>query len=397
MPTVSFIGLGAMGYPMAARIASQCPDWALTTYDLSDTVRERAQALGAVAATVEEALHGANVVVSMLPADRHVAEVARTVATHARPGAIYVDLSTIHPATIGDIRGLLEPAIHVVSGSCMKAVAAAETGDLTIFVDGDPAAREQIAPLLAAMASTVVAIEHAGGAKTLKIVNNMVVAGLNLVIADAAVIGARGNLPREELAEEIRAAGHGGWAFENQFVRHTLTGRLGAGLFSVRYMAKDVALAARLADDCGQPRFLCGLLAAAYRGAEALGYGDRYHPVVIRWLEAGAAARPDVAPVAGLGPLLADCVGAAEQLVTAHGLDVAAATGMSRGAAAAALALASASSASMQLAAADPDWAPQLDQVSKAVTAVGRVMAELEVPGLTIEASHDELHRRRPQ
>lgn len=396
LPTVSFIGLGAMGFPMAARIASVATDWRLTVYDRVPAVRERAAQMATVAPTIEAAIASAHVVISMLPADEHVREVGQAVRHHARPGTVYADFSTIHPDTITEVAALLRPDVPVVSGSCMKAVAAAVTGDLTIFLGGEAGPAARMDPLLRAMATTLVNVGSIGAAKTLKLVNNMVVAGLNLAIADAAVIGGRASIGYGTLAERIRSAGHGGWAFENQFVKHTLAGNLGAGLFSVRYMSKDVALAARLADDYGHPRFLCGPLLAAYRGACALGHGDDYHPAVIRWLEATSATPPAVAgaDATGLGDELATWVGAAEQLITAHGLDLAAATGVPATDAARALAQASAASRSMTQAAQSNEWSPDLERIAGVLAAVRQAAVRLDAAALTIEAAHDELARR---
>src|SRR5687767_9020732 len=96
---IAFIGLGAMGLPIARRLASVA-DVELILYDLSRDRLDLAQPLGRIARSVAEATAEADAVFSVLPADRHVESVVADIAVAARPGQIYVDFSTIAPATM---------------------------------------------------------------------------------------------------------------------------------------------------------------------------------------------------------------------------------------------------------------------------------------------------------
>lgn len=394
---VAFIGVGAMGRPMATHLG-RTEGIDLSIFDVSAAARQAAAGIGRVAESLAEAVAGADVVMTMVPADEHVLAVAREVAQLGWPGRYFIDFSTVHPATIAEVARLLPPNVHTVSASCMKSVAAAVSGQLTLFVGGADPAAEPFHRLLRPMASRTIDVGSIEAAKALKLINNLTVAGIDLVISEAAVIGAKGGIAYGELFHALAEQGLGGWALHNHLIKHTLTGDLGPGNFSIRYMGKDVRLAARMADDLGVPRFLAGPILAAYRGAAAMGLADHYHPVVIRWLEASAAANPEShqhSNVDELREVLYRWIGCAEWLVTRHALDLAAANGVSESAAAAALADGSAANrvltAILDGTVGDP---PGRAPIEEAI----RWAEELGVPGITIEAAHDylsgRLHRR---
>jgi hypothetical protein len=307
------------------------------------------------------------------------------------------DFSTVHPDTVTALHDSFEPDVQVVSASCMKSVAAAVAGTLTLFVAGESDQLARLSPVLDAMATHRVDVGTLAAAKTLKLVNNLVVAGLNLVIAEAMVAAARGGLTYADMTERLQAEGIGGWPLANQVVKHTLADDLGPGYFSVRYMYKDVALAARLAVDRQVPRFLAGPVLATLRGADAIGHGNDYHPVVIRWLERGAAGdRPTEPSSRQDGPelltTLCDWVATGERLVAVHGLLLARAAGTPVELAARCLDSASASSPSLRRLLADGFparwWRPTDEELARVATARDLARA-LPVAATSVEAGYD--------
>lgn len=391
--SVTFIGLGAMGHPMAARL-HRLDAVDLTVFDVSAAAMDRAAGIGRPATTIGAAIAGAGVIMTMLPADGHVTDVADQVRKHARDGAVLVDFSTVHPETITTVAASLAPRVETVSASCMKSVAAAVTGDLTLYLGGDPGLLAGLDPLLAAMATTRIDVGNLANAKALKLVNNLMVASTNLAVAELAVLGASHGLSYPTLVAAFERAGLGGWALINQVKKHTLPDDLGPGRFSARYMAKDVTLAARMATDYQVPRFLAGLVLAGLRGADAYGYGDHYHPVVIRWLEKVANLTPPETDAPGTGAVTEDlcaALAALDRLIAGHGLSLAVAAGMRTGPAADALGQASAGSAALARAAADlagPDAAGR-DRIGGALDRALALAVTTRVPALVIESARD--------
>lgn len=282
---VTFIGLGAIGLPMARRLgAAEAVD--LTVFDVRPEVLDAETNLGRVAESFEDAVYGADLIISVLPADAHVLAVAVEVERYGRSGQTYLDFSTVAPSTMESVDDRLAAAgLAVLGGALMRSVAAAEDGTLSIFVGGRRADIEAVIPVLEVMASEIRIVSTVGAAKALKIVNNMVVSALDVVICDSLVVAAGCGVSAHDVVERLHHAGGDSWPLRNHIEKHLLADDLGPGRFSTRYMAKDATLAIQLAFGRGEPAWFAGLVVAAYRGAVGLGYGDDYHPVVARWFE----------------------------------------------------------------------------------------------------------------
>ncbi|MBW7945669.1 MAG: NAD(P)-binding domain-containing protein [Sphingomonadaceae bacterium] len=161
--TIAFIGLGNMGSGMAANLAKA--GYAVCAFDLSADALARAKGDGcAVAASAAEAVSGADAVVTMLPAGKHVEAVYNgDVFGAAKPGALFMDCSTIDVATA---RKVVEAAtakgFAMVDAPVSGGVAAASGGTLTFMVGGTGEAFARAEPILARMGKAVI---HAGGAQ----------------------------------------------------------------------------------------------------------------------------------------------------------------------------------------------------------------------------------------
>jgi 3-hydroxyisobutyrate dehydrogenase-like beta-hydroxyacid dehydrogenase len=294
---LAFIGLGAIGLPIARRLALH-PDIELSIYDTRRDVLAAEAALGRIAGSVADAIRDAEVVFSVLPADAHVRSVGEEIAAAPVPGQIVLDFSTIAPGTMDEVSARLQAVgVQALGGALTRSVAAAETGELSIFVGGSGELIAGLRPALDQIATEVRVVATAAAAKALKIVNNMVVSSLDLVICDALLIGARHGVEPSRLVEALTRRGADSWPLRNHIAKHLLTDDLAPGRFSTRYMGKDAALASMLAQRRGEPAWFAGMVTAAFRGTDALGFGDHYHPIVMRWIE-HAAGQPPVTPSA---------------------------------------------------------------------------------------------------
>lgn len=301
---IAFIGLGAIGLPMARRLGND-PNVELTIFDVVPEVLVAEAHLGRVAQSIADALDGNDVVFSVLPADRHVRSVGAEIAAHGHAGQIYVDFSTISPSTMTEVAQAIElKGLTVLSGALMRSVAAAENGTLSIFLGGSVDAIEDIRPALELLATEIRVVESLGVAKALKIVNNMMVSALDLVICDGLLIAAKSGVSAAELVAELHRNGGTSWPLINHIEKHLLTNDLAPGRFSTRYMAKDAALAIVLASERSEPAWFAGMSVAAYRGTDSLGFGDHYHPIVMRWFEHIANLNDVISDVAAVNEIL---------------------------------------------------------------------------------------------
>jgi 3-hydroxyisobutyrate dehydrogenase-like beta-hydroxyacid dehydrogenase len=282
---IALIGLGAMGLPIAERLG-QVEAMELHLFDLDPSRLEAAAAAGKPAASIAEAVTGADAIITVLPADRHVNAVMEQLMGAIEAGQVYADFSTIAPATIERVAQQLLPAgVRTLSVAITRGTDAARRGKLGLFVGGDEIVVARLQPVLDALADEIRITGDLGSAKAVKIANNMVVACLDIGICEALILGRRLGVTPEEVVRHLAESGARGWALENHIVKYVLPADLGPGHFSTANMAKDIGLFIEMATARRTSAILAGTASACYRGTIANGYGEDYHPVVIRWLE----------------------------------------------------------------------------------------------------------------
>jgi 3-hydroxyisobutyrate dehydrogenase len=171
---IAFIGLGNMGGGMAANLAKAGHE--VRAFDLSEEALTRAvEAGGARAASAAEAVTGAESVVTMLPAGKHVAGVYESdVFPNAAPGTLLLDCSTIDVATArSNIEAATVKGLVAVDAPVSGGIAAANAGTLTFMVGGTDEGFARAEPILAKMGKAVIHAGGAGAGQGAKICNNM--------------------------------------------------------------------------------------------------------------------------------------------------------------------------------------------------------------------------------
>nr|WP_293968051.1 3-hydroxyisobutyrate dehydrogenase [Sphingopyxis sp.] len=171
---IAFIGLGNMGGGMAANLAKAGHE--VRAFDLSEEALARAVEAGCLrAASAAEAVTGAEAVVTMLPAGKHVASVYESdVFPNAAPGTLLLDCSTIDVATArSNIDAATVNGLVAVDAPVSGGIAAANAGTLTFMVGGTEEGFERAQPILAQMGKAVIHAGDAGAGQAAKICNNM--------------------------------------------------------------------------------------------------------------------------------------------------------------------------------------------------------------------------------
>ncbi|GLV27076.1 3-hydroxyisobutyrate dehydrogenase [Sphingobium sp. Cam5-1] len=184
--TIAFIGLGNMGGGMAANLVKN--GFVVRAFDLSDAALAKAEAAGATrASSAAEAVAGADAVVTMLPAGKHVEAVYNDeVFGTAKAGALFLDCSTIDVATARRViaaakaKGFLMADAPVSGG-----IAAANGGTLTFMVGGDDEAFAKAKPILSAMGKAVIHAGSDGNGQAAKICNNMLLGATMVATCEA--------------------------------------------------------------------------------------------------------------------------------------------------------------------------------------------------------------------
>ncbi|WP_257545716.1 3-hydroxyisobutyrate dehydrogenase [Sphingopyxis sp. DBS4] len=171
---IAFIGLGNMGGGMAANLANAGHE--VRAFDLSEEALVRAVEAGcARAASAAEAVTGAEAVVTMLPAGKHVAGVYESdVFPNAAPGTLLLDCSTIDVATArSNIEAATAKGLVAVDAPVSGGIAAANAGTLTFMVGGTDEGFARAEPILGVMGKAVIHAGGAGAGQGAKICNNM--------------------------------------------------------------------------------------------------------------------------------------------------------------------------------------------------------------------------------
>jgi 3-hydroxyisobutyrate dehydrogenase len=174
MTTIGFIGLGNMGGGMAANLAKA--GHKVIAFDLSGEALARAGAAGChPVSDPVQAMSDADVIVTMLPAGKHVASVYNdTVFGAARSGTLLIDCSTIDVDTARQVAAAAkERGLEAVDAPVSGGIAAANGGTLTFMVGGSSGGFSRAAPILSDMGKAVIHAGDNGAGQAAKICNNM--------------------------------------------------------------------------------------------------------------------------------------------------------------------------------------------------------------------------------
>jgi len=180
MAKIAFIGLGNMGGPMAANLVKA--GHAVTGFDLVPASCEAAKAAGAaIAASAAEAVKGADVVITMLPAGKHVLSVWTDILPSIAKGALLIDCSTIDVESAVKAHELAgKHGVASVDAPVSGGVGGAQGATLTFMCGGDDKAFAAAKPILEKMGKKIVHCGKAGAGQAAKICNNMIL-GISMI------------------------------------------------------------------------------------------------------------------------------------------------------------------------------------------------------------------------
>jgi 3-hydroxyisobutyrate dehydrogenase-like beta-hydroxyacid dehydrogenase len=293
---VGFVGLGAMGGRMAARLLGA--GHALVVCDPDPAAVARAREAGATAvANPREVADAAPVVMVSLPRPSIVEQVALGDDGLAEGSAIeiYVDLSTTGVATAQTVsEGLAGHDVAAVDAPVSGGPAGAEAGRLTLMVSGPDAAVDRVRPLVEAFAGNVFVVgDAAGHGQAAKVINNLMSACSIAITAEAMVLGVRAGLDPSTLLDVIHVSSGANNAASDKFPKQVLTRAFAPG-FRLDLMAKDVHLALEEARRRGVPMVLGSTVEELWGLADATGDDGRDCTEIVRMFETWGNA--EIAP-----------------------------------------------------------------------------------------------------
>jgi len=212
MASIGFVGVGNMGGPMARNLMKAGHQ--VAAFDLVAPLLDAVVAAGARrAASAADAAKGAEFVITMLPASRHVRDAwlgAGEMAAATDPGALLIDCSTIDVTTAREVAAASGRAFldAPVSGGTMGA----EGATLTFMVGGSDTDFARGQPILAAMGRKIVHCGAAGAGQGVKLCNNMILAATMAVTCEAFVMAEKLGLSHQAVYDVVSTSSGASWA-----------------------------------------------------------------------------------------------------------------------------------------------------------------------------------------
>jgi 3-hydroxyisobutyrate dehydrogenase len=272
---VAFLGLGTMGAAMAANLAragfevigwNRTPGRAPELADLGVTIAD----------TPAKAVADADVAVICVSDTPDVEAVLFRedgVVDGARQGTLIVDCSTIAPAGSWDFAArLAEHGLRMVDAPVSGGSEGARNATLTIFVGGDAADVEHARPVLAAIGRTITHVGPIGAGQAVKAVNQVILAGTYLGVAEGIVLAIKAGLDVEQVVGALGGGAAQSWVLANRSGR-MLDNDYPLG-FKVSLHRKDLAIALDLAAQLGAVLPVSALAAQLETGLVTAGHGD---------------------------------------------------------------------------------------------------------------------------
>jgi 3-hydroxyisobutyrate dehydrogenase len=272
---VAFLGLGTMGAAMAANLARA--GFAVTVWNRTPGRARDLIDLGVTeAATAADAASRADIVVLCVSDTPDVEAVLfgpDGVVAGAQPGTLIIDCSTIAPSGSWDFAARLrEHDLRMIDAPVSGGSEGARNATLTIFVGGDERDVEHARPVLGALGRTITHVGPIGAGQAVKAVNQVILAGAYLGVAEGIVLAIKAGLDVEQVVGALGGGAAQSWVLANRSGR-MLDNDYPLG-FKVSLHRKDLAIALELAAQLGAALPVSALAAQLESGLIARGHGD---------------------------------------------------------------------------------------------------------------------------
>ena len=293
---VGFIGLGAMGGPMALNLAKA--GFALVVHDIDQTktapLRDKGAELGGTAEAVAAEVARTIVIVETTEQAESVILGERGIIRSAKPGHIVLCMATIDPfaaRTMAD--QLAARGIAMLDAPVSGGTGRAQSGELSVIVGGDAAVVAKCEDLFKAMGNRSFHVGPLGSGLAMKLVNNMLVQVSTVALAEALVLGVKAGLDPQTIYEVVRVSTGASAAWELRVPRILSGDFEPGGTIDISY--KDQELETAFAKRLGVPVLLANVTQQVYQMARARGLNKQDGSAVVKVFEqmAGVTVRGD--------------------------------------------------------------------------------------------------------
>ena len=255
-------------------------------YDLRTEPAARLEQFGVKAASLQQIAAACDVILLSLPDGKAVAAVVAQLEPHLRAGQCVVDTSTSSVELTRQIgERLTAKGILYADAPVARTREAASRGELSIMVGATGDTFDRIRPILETMGTDVTHCGPIGCGQVVKILNNMLVFQHCGALAEAIAIGRRNGVAADVLLPTMAMGSGDSFVLRNHGTKAMLPGVFPERAFSTRYAIKDLSYALEMAEASGLDMAAAKLTMQRLKQADAAGYGDQYHPVVLKVID----------------------------------------------------------------------------------------------------------------
>ena len=292
-PKIGFIGLGALGLPMAKNLIKAGFD--LTVYARRPEPAAEVRALGARSADSPRAVaEQVEVVITIVTADPDVRAVILGeggALAGMKAGGIIVDMSTISPMTIQEIARIAEAkGVEVMDAPVSGGDTGAKAGTLTIIAGGKKGTFERCRPIFEAMGKNIFHVGGVGVGQVVKIANQVIGGTILAVVSEALVMGVKAGADPEALRQVIGVSSGNSNLFQARVGDFMLKDQFQPG-FMLDLMKKDIGLALEIGKTLSVPMPVGAAAYQHYAAGTSMGVGREDFSAVCKAVEKMAGAQ----------------------------------------------------------------------------------------------------------
>jgi len=278
---ISFLGLGAMGYPMAGHLSSAGYDITVFNRTTSKAEKWASEYKGQIATTPENAAKNADVILTNVGNDNDVREIYNKIFSAAKTGAILIDHTTTSAIIARELsKESKEKGMEFLDAPVSGGQAGAENGILTVMVGGDQQAFDKVSPILGTYAKAVTLIGEAGQGQVLKMINQICFVGTLQTLSEAITLAKAEGIEAKTIVDVLQHGAAGSWQMVNR-TETMMDNDFDFG-FAVDWVRKDLAICLEEAEKLGVELPVTKQIDGQYKKLQERGYARADTSVLIK-------------------------------------------------------------------------------------------------------------------
>jgi len=288
---ITFIGLGAMGYPMAGHLANK--GYTVTVYNRTTAIAEKwvEEYSGEKEETIEDAVKQSDVILTCVGNDNDVWGVYQKIFNAAKQGAILID----HTTTSAKLaRQLDEKAkahnMAFIDAPVSGGQAGAEQGILTVMAGGDQEVFDQVLPIIDAYAKAATLIGSAGQGQVLKMINQVCFIGVLQGLSEALTLAQAAGIDGKTIVDVLQHGAAGSWQMVNR-TETMMNNEFDFG-FAVDWVRKDLSICLEEAEKLGVDLPMTKQIDDKYKQLQERGYARADTSVLIKQFDNEVRNKP---------------------------------------------------------------------------------------------------------